>query len=108
MLKYRYSGIIEGSGFQRYNARSTPANVDNFLVLTASYKDKGFGNSIPLTGSDYVSLRGNIFTAKQFTNITGFLPWTEGGKKILLTPTLNGSFTTGRLDPISSTGLGDR
>ena len=56
----------------------SPANADNFLVLTASYKDKGFGNSIPLTGSDYVSLRGNIFTAKQFTNITGLLPWTEG------------------------------
>ena len=76
----------------------SPANADNFLVLTASYKDKGFGNSIALTGSDYVSLPSNIFTAEKFTNIIGFLPWTEGGKKILLTPTLNGSFTTGRLD----------
>ena len=75
-----------------------PSSPGNSLVITASYKDKGASNSLSLTGSDQIFLSSNIVPAEKFSEIEGFLPWSEGGKKMLLTPTLTGAFTIESMD----------
>ena len=73
-------------------------NPDNSLIIAASYKDGGIGHNMSLTGSDFIYLPNNIFTVEKFSHVTGFLSWTAGGEKMLLTPALKGSFVVNSLD----------
>lgn len=83
-----------------------PANVkpSNELVLSASYTDKGGNNIKALTGSNVISLPGNLMTLTGKEKFKGFSTIKYNGMNIMVFPSAGeGWFEVG---PLDLTGVG--